>query len=286
MGRQLIRTGSDGTLAAELDLPDGEARAGLVTLHGASDGSRDQPLFRHVAEEAGTLGIATLRFDRRPAPEFDDVRFEVQAADASAALRELAGRIGAAPLGAWAFSQGTWPATMLLDRREVSFAILVGAPTATPSQQMRHAILEQVRRAGHDPEAASEVWAAAEAFFRGSAARATSQAVVDRIANEPWFEVTGIPRHLPDEATWRDADHDPGPAIARVTGDVLLVLGGEDSWVDVAGSLAAWSTSPADVTTVVLPGIDHAPTDTGTSDGRPIAAYTDVLRDWLRARRA
>jgi hypothetical protein len=280
-----LRTGTDASLEAEIDLPDGAIRAGLITLHGASSGSLRQPLFRHVTGVAGELGVATLRFDRRSAPGFEDVRFDMQAADAVAALRELAGRIGDVPLGAWAFSQGTWPATILLDRGDVSFAILVGAPAATPSEQMRHAIPEQVRRAGHDPDAAAELWAAVEAHARGGA-RADAQVAVDRAAGEPWFELTGIPRILPEGDSWHDADHDPRPAIARVRGAVLLVLGERDGWVDVAGSLEAWASSPADVTTLMLPGADHAPTDTGRSDGRPLPRYTEALRDWLRARLA
>ena len=51
MRTEHLCTGIDASLEAEIDLPDGAIRAGLITLHGASNGSLRQPLFRHVAVE-------------------------------------------------------------------------------------------------------------------------------------------------------------------------------------------------------------------------------------------
>ena len=76
-------------LAATLTLPSGSGpHAAIVPLHPASERSRDQLLFRHLAEVLPPRGIAVLRYDRRG----DDVPFEDQVADASAAVDILRAR--------------------------------------------------------------------------------------------------------------------------------------------------------------------------------------------------
>jgi hypothetical protein len=50
---------------ADLTVPPG-ARAGLIPLHPANDPSRGSLLFADLAEQLPPLGVAVLRYDRRP----------------------------------------------------------------------------------------------------------------------------------------------------------------------------------------------------------------------------
>ena len=103
-------------LPATLSLPPPTmpTRGGMVPLHPADDPSRDQFLFRQLADILPPRGIAVLRYDRRAQPERGDVPLEKQANDALAALRVLRQQsgVGDAPLGLWGFSQGAWAAPL------------------------------------------------------------------------------------------------------------------------------------------------------------------------------
>src|SRR5919109_5232282 len=136
-------------LPATLSLPEGPARAGLVPLHPADDGSRRQFLFEHLAEILAPREIAVLRFDRRPSRDDEDISFAVQADDALEALRFLRSHVGSAPLGLWAWSQGAWAAALAASRsQEVAFLVLLAAAGVSPAEQMRYGTAEQLRRNG------------------------------------------------------------------------------------------------------------------------------------------
>src|SRR6185503_2817746 len=106
----------DATMPApDLHLPDGPGpHPAIVPLHGASDGSRDQFLFRHLAKVLPPRGIAVARFDRRG----DDVPLDLQVQDAMRVVDELAARpdIDAERVGLWGFSQGAWVAPLAASR--------------------------------------------------------------------------------------------------------------------------------------------------------------------------
>jgi hypothetical protein len=83
----------DVLLSASLTLPTGvRVRGGLVPLHPARDASREQFLFRHLAEILPPFGLAVLRYDRRKA--HGDVPLEIQAQDALAAIDCLRQQLG------------------------------------------------------------------------------------------------------------------------------------------------------------------------------------------------
>src|SRR5690242_6419002 len=86
---QVQITSDDVTLTATLTMPTGPVRGGLVPLHPASDPSRDQFLFRHLAEILPPRGVAVLRFDRRTYHNDRDVPLALQAQDALIMLHEL-----------------------------------------------------------------------------------------------------------------------------------------------------------------------------------------------------
>ncbi len=180
----------DAVLAAAWTVPDGHARAGVVTLHPASGPGRDYVLFRHLAQLLAPRGIAVLSYDRRPAIGDDDVPLDLQARDALAAVEVLGERLGhAIPIGLWAFSQGAWAAPIAASRSDrVAFLILVGASGVSPAAQMRYSAAEALRRAGyHDDDIARaiETRVAIEAFVRGTGSHADAQRHIDAIAGEP-----------------------------------------------------------------------------------------------------
>lgn len=280
-------------LAATLALPEGDVRAGVVPLHPASDGSRRQFLFEHLAETLPPRGVAVLRFDRRPSSG-GDVPFETQAGDALQALRELRAlpEVGSAPLGLWAWSQGAWAAAVAAARSaDVAFLILLAACGISPAEQMRYGTAEQLRRHGHDGQALrelTELRSALEDALRDRNRLEASQAVVDRYAERPWFPLAYVPRTLDPSADWRDMDFDPAPILAQVVCPVLLFYGEEDEWTPVEPSIAAWERAGnANLTVVRLPGTDHAPTLGGTHHREAISpAYTRTLTAWLDERLA
>jgi uncharacterized protein len=275
----------------ELTLPAGRARGGIVPLHPASDGSRRQFLFEHLADTVAPLGVAVLRFDRRRSPGGEDVPFALQADDALQALDALRAEVGDVPLGLWAWSQGAWAAALAAARSsDVAFLVLLAACGVSPAVQMRYGTAEQLRRNGFGDERAltelAELRAALEDAVRDGSRLAVSQAVVDRYAGRPWFPLAYVPRTLDPAAEWPDMDFDPVPVLAEVRGPVLLVYGEEDEWTPIEPSVAAWQRAGnADLTVVRLAGTDHAPTFGGRHDRDAISPeYTQALTDWLDQR--
>jgi pimeloyl-ACP methyl ester carboxylesterase len=292
--RELAITTGGVELTATLTVPDDAVRGGLVPLHPASDGSRRQFLFEHLADTLVPRGVAVLRFDRRPSTGGGDVPFQLQADDALRALQELRAlpEVGSAPLGLWAWSQGAWSAALAAARStEVAFLVLLAACGVSPAEQMRYGTAEQLRRHGHaDDEALSELAqlrAALENALRDPSRCAESQAVVDRYADRPWFPLAYVPRRLDPSATWDDMDFDPAPFLASVRGPVLLFYGEEDEWTPIEPSIAAWQRAAAasgngGLEIVRLAGADHAPTLGGVHDRSGIIpAYTQVLVEWI-----
>ena len=275
----------------ELTLPAGELRGGLVPLHPASDGSRRQFLFEHLVDTVVQRGFAVLRYDRRPSPGGEEVSFAVQADDALAALDTLRSEAGEVPLGLWAWSQGAWAAALAASRSpDVAFLILLAACGVSPAVQMRYGTAEQLRRNGYgDDDALAELLklrAALEDAIRDRSRLDSSQAVVDRYADRPWFPLAHVQRTLDPSAAWPDLDFDPAPALAAVRCPVLLFYGEEDEWTPVEPSLAAWRRTGNDELTVVrLPGTGHAPTLGGVHARDAVSpAYTQALVDWLGRR--
>jgi hypothetical protein len=289
----------DGTeQPALLTIPEGDVRAGIVTLHPASGPERDYFLFAHLASLLAPHGVAVLSYDRRPPVGYDDVPFARQADDALAAVETLRGEIGAGPpIGLWGFSQGTWAAPVAASRSdEIAFLVLVGAPGVTPAEQMLFAAGAGVRRAGHGDAAAERAVATRSALhelLRDERTVAEAQRAIDEVADEPWFALVYVPRELPEnglpeDATWTDMDFDPAPVLREVRCPVLLLYG-DDEAVPVERSVAVWRSaaeeSGALLDVVHLPHSSHTPTvrDENTLDAvdpdyeRALVAGLDTL---------
>lgn len=286
-----------GELPATLTLPEGAVRGGLVPLHPASDGSRRQFLFEHLADTLAPRGVAVLRHDRRPSPGGRDVPFAMQADDALSALAVLRAQpdVGSAPLGLWAWSQGAWAAALAASRSsEVAFLILLAACGVSPAEQMRYATAEQLRRNGHGGDEAlrelAELRGALEDSVRDRSRLEASQAVIDRYADRRWFPLACVPRTLDPDADWPDMDFDPAPILASVDCPVLLFYGEEDEWTPIEPSIAAWQRAAEEagndeLTVVRIPGADHAPTFGGSHDPGTISpAYTQAMTEWMEHR--
>jgi uncharacterized protein len=278
-------------LPATLTLPEGHTRGGLVPLHPASGGSRRQFLFEHLADTVVPRGFAVLRYDRRPSPSGEDVPVAVQADDAQRALDVLRAEVGDVPLGLWAWSQGAWAAALAATRSaDVAFLVLLAASGVSPAVQMRYGTAEQLRRNGFGDETAlcdlAALRAALEDALRDRSRVGAAQAVVDRYADRPWFELAYVPRTLDATDDWPDMDYDPAPILAELRCPVLLFYGEEDEWTPVEASIAAWEDAgSAELTVVRLAGTDHAPTLGGGHDRDAISPeYTRALTDWLERR--
>ncbi|WP_033337884.1 alpha/beta hydrolase family protein [Catenuloplanes japonicus] len=274
----------DGRLPATLDTPAGP-RGAVVVLHGAGEPQRSYFLYAHLARVLPAAGVAVLRYDRRPW-KHGDVPFDVQAADAVAAVTEVRRRIGDVPVGLWAWSQGGWPAAEVAATHPdlVAFLVLVAVSGVSPARQMRFGTARQLLLRGYDESVLADLAALRTALEEARRGRMPdAQQVVDRYADRPWFPLAYVPRDL-RAGTWDDMDYDPEPVIARVTCPVLLCYGESDEWTPAEDSIAVWERAAAtdDLTVSRLPGCTHLPTLGGGSEIS--ADYTRTLSGWVEAR--
>ncbi len=274
-----------------LRLPDGNARGGVIALHGAGLPSRDQPLFTHLAATVTPLGFAVLSFDRRPSTDGGDIPFEIQADDALLALDALATIIDK-PVGIYGLSQGSWSAAAAAARStDVAFLALVGNSGVSPAIQMRYFTDELLRRNGFDDAARAdllELRLAVEDALRGHGDVARMEALLAACSRQPWFVHAYLPSEIPDPApTWDDLDWDPEPIYARVTCPALLMWGEDEENSPAEASKAVWRRAAATagnnaITIVDVPGCGHWPRRLDSEDPDAFAeAYTRILSVWF-----
>jgi dienelactone hydrolase len=165
------------------------ARLGLVPLHPADNGSRNHPLFLHLAELLGPRGVVVDRFDRRAASPGRDVSLADQAADARAAMARLRDS-SHARVGVWGFSQGAWAAALAAaEDQATAFLITVSASGVSPARQMRYGTREHLRRAGYETAELDILRETHERYLRGELEHAQAQIMVDHAATRPWFDL-------------------------------------------------------------------------------------------------
>ena len=281
---------ADGaTLAVSFSAAGGTA---VVAIHGASEGTREHPLYEHLHAVLPPAGIGVATFDRRG--EGDSTgrpsrgRFEVQARDALA----VAAALPVDRIGLWGFSQGGWVAPIAAAMSPaVSFLILIASTGVSPAEQMRYATGEQVRRAGFGQDDVDRALALRQRFedwVEQADEDAGRRLTADLAAatREPWWDTAFLPRHLPDadgRARWLEEMHfDPVPVFASVTVPTLLFYGTDDGLIPVDASVAAWRRARGDAVDVTLiPDASHALT---VFDGQLAPAYEDRLLSWLAQR--
>jgi pimeloyl-ACP methyl ester carboxylesterase len=268
-----------------------EVRAGVVALHGSSSSSYRQVIFEHLANTLAPLGVAVLSFERAPWPQDDvDIPYDVQAAGAVAAYEVLKSYYDV-PIGFWGVSQGTWVAALAAQKLpDTAFLLLLGCAGVSPAEQMRHATIESVRRAGYDEEAvagAVEIRDRVAELLRGKVDRASVDSLLQRQADKPWFDLAGIPVDLGDELpVWHEIDFASEPLYATVTCPVLLMHGEDEANLPVPETLEVWRRAAAasgntQVESVRIPGVGHWPGSADRSLDGISADYTEVLRNWV-----
>jgi pimeloyl-ACP methyl ester carboxylesterase len=282
----------------------------VVVFHGASEPTRDLPLYRHLIQMLPPLGVAVLVYDRRGSgkstggPPHGD--YDALADDGVAGLRALAHnpRIDPKRIGFWGLSQGGWLSLLAASRcPEAAFAIAVSAPMTTPDVQMNFAVANILRIKGYsqaDIDQAVAARTAVDAFERGTLDRATAQKTLDAAIAKPWFDLIYMDKTFadPDKSGWaKEIRHDPMATLPQVKAPALVIYGAKDPWVPVKLSvdrLRASATQYPNITTVVVAGADHemmlsaspeAQIDpagmTGLAPDSP--EYFGLLASWLTA---
>jgi uncharacterized protein len=287
--------GEGAVLPATLTMPTGPVRGGVIPLHGAEAGHRSYFLYEHLSRVLPALGVALLRYDRRPEEGGADVPFSTQASDAMAAVKVLREYVGDHPVGLWGFSQGAWAAPVAAASypAEVALLVLVSSCGVSPARQMRIGCAKQLRLHGYgdgDRTRLATLRVAFERYLRGDQDRGSTQALVDAAAGRPWFPLSYVPPVLPDVGAWADMDFDPEPVFAGVSCPVLVFYGETDAWMPIEDSAVAWrrageASSNRDITVVRLAGCDHLPTLNGRTDLDGVSQqYTRLMSEWLEPR--
>jgi pimeloyl-ACP methyl ester carboxylesterase len=282
-----LRIERDGFSLAASYSPAGPTA--LVALHGAGEGTRDFPLYRHLHEVLPAAGIGVVTFDRRGEGESTGDatrgRFELQVEDALAILRA----VDAERVGLWGISQGGWIGPMAAAASdEVAFLVLIASTGVTPSEQMMYAVERQLRLSGYGDDVVAQAldlrrrfedWVHTRAPAPDDELAAALWAAVD----EPWAGQLWLPPTLLDEESCRlwieEMDFDPRPAFARTRVPALLFYGEADSWTPVQASVEAWRAARGEaVDIVVVPEAEH---DLTLPDGRLAPEYEQTLVAWL-----
>ena len=265
----------------------------IVALHGAGEGTRDSPLYRHLHELLPPVGIGVVTFDRRGEGEStgDSTRgrFGLQVEDALAVIAAIdAGRVGL-----WGISQGGWIGPLAAAASdEVAFLVLVASTGVTPSAQMMYAVEHQLRLAGYGDNVVDralelrrrfEDWAHREPLEQDEELADELLAALD----EPWYAHVWLPPVLLDEEGRRlwieEMDFDPRPIFAEVRVPTLLFYGGADSWTPVEPSIQAWRAARGDqVEIIIIPEAEH---DLTLPNGSLSPEYQQATVDWLTRQR-
>jgi len=263
----------DVTLAATLTLPEGTGPFPvLVTLHGASGGTRHDPLHEHLHALLPDAGVGVATYDGRG--EGDSTgeaasSFEPLVTDAVAVVRAVRERddVAGSRVCLWGFSQGGWIAPLTAVRRpEIRALILVSPSGVTPGRQMAYATARVLRLRGVDDRTIRSISALRrrpdDAYRRGE--QRTLVAEVDAIRSEPWFADAYLPDPAdPEDDAWTEqVDLDVAPVATQLRAPVLITHGEDDRWVPIAESVEIWRRAyrGPKLDVVRLPGTGHSPT--------------------------
>lgn len=283
-----INAGGDVRLAATLTLPARTPAIAVIGLHGASGGTRADPLLTRLHALLPSVGVAALTYDRRGEgdstgpPSLGD--FETQADDAAAVAAWLRAQPEVTEVAAFGFSQGAWVAPLALRKADFRFLVLAAACGVTPAAQMRFGVAAHLRRHGYDEsevEQALEARALVEAHAHGEVSDEAVAEALRAAAREPWWTLAYLPAVPFDEqerAAWRgEMDFDPEPSIAGVDVPTLLLYGTDDLWLPVDESVAVWRAHHPAIEVVYAEGASHDL----ARDGEPARETEERLLSWL-----
>ena len=283
---ELHATNGELALAGTLHLPDGEPRATVLMVPGSGPSDRDNDVYFPTIR-AGLLdrGIAAASFDKRGVGEstgdWRDTGPAEQAADVAAQLACLrAQAVDPARLGLFGHSQGGWVVLEVAAADPaVAFVVTNSGPGVTMALQERFATEAHMTAAGAPAEAVAGALATQDALIalvRAGADFETVQAAAGDDGHGP-----GDDAEL--ELVRRWLDHDPRPALERLTCPLLAIFGEQDLVTPVVDSIAVFRAArpggAGDLEIATLPGSDHR-----LQSGEPPAlhpAYDTTLGDWI-----
>ena len=297
------------TLDGTLYVPKVDGRIpAVIVFHAASEPTRDFPLYRHLVEMLPPLGVAVFVFDRRGSGKsggkLEDTDYNMLADDGIAAQRMLAAdaRIDARKIGFWGLSQGGWLSLLAASRSsQAAFAVSISAPMTTPDVQMIFASASILRIKGFpqtDIDRAIAARTALDDFMRGKRDRASTQAIIDDAATQPWFQHIYMGKTFkdPDQSRWaKEMRHDPLATLDAVKQPTLVIYGSGDPWVPVQTSVERLQASAArhpNIEVRVIAGADHAMATTvsaadqidpvvSAKEAPDSAEYFGLLGAWL-----
>jgi uncharacterized protein len=283
---ELRATNGELSLAGTLHRPDGESRATVLMVPGSGPSDRDNDVY-FPAIRAGLLdrGIAAASFDKRGVGEstgdWRDTGPAEQAADVAAQLACLRAQgVDPVRLGLFGHSQGGW-VVLEVAAADPAVALVVtnSGPGVTMARQERFATEAHMLAAGAPADAVAGALVTQDALMALVRAGADFDAVQ---------AAAGDDRHGPGddaelELVRRWLDHDPRPALERLTCPLLAIFGGQDLVTPVEESIAVLRAARADgrgeLEIVTLPDGDHR-----LHTGEPPAlhsAYDTTLGDWI-----
>ncbi len=286
---ELRATNGELALAGTFHLPDGEPGAAVLMVPGSGPSDRDNDVY-FPAIRAGLLdrGIAVASFDKRgvgeSAGDWRDTGPAEQAADVAAQLVCLrAEGVDPARLGLFGHSQGGWVVLEVAAADpSVAFVITNSGPGVTMARQERYATEANMTAAGAPADAVAGALATQDALIalvRTGADFETVQAAAGDDGHGP-----GDTGEL--ELIRRWLDHDPRPALERLTCPLLALFGENDLITPVDESIAVFRSAragrPGELDVEMFPGADHR-----LQSGEPPAlhpAYSTTLGDWILRR--
>lgn len=307
---------SHGTaLSAQLIEPPSPGNHPLVVLvHGSE---RTSPLQSYYPYILASYGLTVFAYDKRGTGGSDGEytqNFELLADDAAAALREArrldAGRFTRA--GFFGGSQGGWVAPLAATRSPADFVAVGFGLIATPLEEDREEVADELRAKGYSPQVIAAGTAIADAAGRLVSSHFTTgfdefARLKRRYAGAPWLkdvkgEYTGamlaetdadlrrVGRALYDnlEIIW---NYDSMATMRRVKAPQLWVIAEEDREAPPEETLARLEklrNAGAKIAIYSFPGTDHgiieftqAPDGTRTYT-RFADGYFRLLADWIK----
>jgi pimeloyl-ACP methyl ester carboxylesterase len=286
----------------------------VVLVHGSE---KTSPLQNHYPYIFASYGLTVFAYDKRGTGASDGEytqNFELLADDAAAALRAArqadAGRFTRA--GFFGGSQGGWVAPLAATHSPADFVAVGFGLIATPLEEDREEVADELRDKGYGPAAIASGTAIADAAGRVVKSHFTRgfeqfAAMKRRYSAAPWFkDVTGeytgamlaesdadlrrVGRALYDnlEIIW---DYDAIATMRRVKAPQLWVIAEKDREAppeETLARLTALQRSGAPIAIYSFPNTDHGILEfTEAPDGtraytRYADAYFRLLADWIK----
>jgi uncharacterized protein len=295
-----VGRGAGRALAGSLWLPAaGRPRAAVLMWPGSGSSDRNNDAyFPPIRDHLLDGGVAVAAFDKRGVGGSDGDWLEAdisdQADDAHAIverLRTLDQLLGV-PIGLFGHSQGGWVVieTGACDDR-LAFVVSNSGPGVTPAQQDRYATLRGAQRDGLTRGETDRLLADYDALgelLRGVEAPSDVRRLIAARASPP-SRLRALARYasIPeDDREWtfmrRILDHDPAPALERITCPLLALFGSNDELAPVAESTAIYQDARkgrAGLTVHVFPGADHR-CQVGDPPGMA-PRYFELLLRWI-----